>query len=269
MPYNRPGLSGDHIQPKGVTMQTAAHQIDDAETPRITSEPSDLRFEDTLAARSRDRSIPKRERTRYLLLAIAAKHLRDDPSVKLSVETVIEEAGLSRGTFYNNFKDMDDLKSSLIQQFLQEVWRAPKKGSGTTGSSGSSYDAILETNRRYCRSYQANAGVFALFTEMAAQNPDLLRLRERMNADWVEKIVVSVARRRGQPFDDAERHRFEGVLRLLVAMTIEALRERFVHKDALLCRSFPTAESLAEMLSQIWYTTMSAYERPPGDAETG
>ena len=216
-----------------------------------------LLFEDVLAMRSRERTRPKRERTRYLMLSIVARHLRASPGRLLTVEALLDEAGLSRGTFYNHFKDMDECASVLMNLFFEHVMsrRSAKRG------ARASYDAILEANTTYCRAYEANAGMFGLFSQLATRDTELLRMRERMNSEWVERIVAVVARRRGHPFGEDERRQFEGVLRILIAMTIESLRERFVHEDALLCRSFPTADSLAKALSDQWYSAMVEYER--------
>src|SRR5437667_4584 len=70
-----------------------------------------------------------------------------------------------------------------------------------------------------------------------------------------------VANRRGQPSEPAASIECEGMLRILVAMTTEALRERFVDQDPVLSRSFPTAEALARALSEIWHRTMREYEK--------
>lgn len=234
---------------------------------QTSSEAADeLAFDEVLSRRSKNRKIPKRERTRYQILAEMAKRLKTQGRENLNVDFITDKAGLSRGTFYNNFKDIEEAKIYLVKQFL-EYSRDPQR-SAAGGEAGrnenrkfesKSYEAVLETNKRFCKSYQANAQIYSLFSELAMHNPEILKLREKMNADWVEKIVCVMERRRGQPFDTEEKRCFKGVLRLLIAMTIEALRERYVHEDTLLSESFPTAENLAEMLSQIWYKTMSDY----------
>ncbi|CAO3441137.1 Transcriptional regulator, AcrR family [Azospirillum endophyticum] len=217
-----------------------------------------LFFEEVLAIKSRERTRPKRERTRYMLLSLVARHLRTTRGKLMTVEALLDEAGLSRGTFYNHFKDMDECAAVLVSLFFEYVTHRRT----VTKGPRSSYEAILNANTDYCRAYEANAGFYSLFSELATRDPEVLRMRERMNSEWVDRIVVAVARRRGQPFDAEERGRFEGVLRLLIAMTIESLRERFVHGDALLCRSFPTADSLAKALSDQWYLAMAEFEGP-------
>lgn len=217
-----------------------------------------LFFEEVLAIKSRERTRPKRERTRYMLLSLVARHLRTTRGKLMTVEALLDEAGLSRGTFYNHFKDMDECAAVLVNLFFEHVTyrRTVTKG------PRSSYEAILNANTDYCRAYEANAGVYSLFSELATRDPEVLRMRERMNSEWVDRIIAAVARRRGQLFSAEERGKFEGVLRLLIAMTIESLRERFVHGDALLCRSFPTADSLAKALSDQWYLAMVEFENP-------
>ncbi|MBK4723132.1 TetR/AcrR family transcriptional regulator [Azospirillum sp. YIM DDC1] len=221
-----------------------------------------LFFEEVLAMWSRERTRPKRERTRYMLLSIVARHLRTSPGKLMTVEALLDEAGLSRGTFYNYFKDMDECAAVLVNLFFEHVTyrRSASKG------PRSSYDAILDANTVYCRAYEANAGVYSLFSELATRDPEVLRMRERMNSEWVDRIIAVVARRRGRPFSEDERSKFEGVLRLMIAMTIESLRERFVHGDALLCRSFPTADSLAKALSDQWYKAMEEFDCPTQQA---
>ncbi|MGE8944001.1 TetR/AcrR family transcriptional regulator [Leptospira interrogans] len=222
----------------------------------VASEPA-FRFEDILAGRSKDRSLPKRMRTHYLILAIVARYLNADPARPPTVELLLDEAGLSRGTFYNHFKDMDDCMSVLVGLFLETITVRGIK----SAAQRSNYDAILDTNLSFTRAYEANAGLYALFSQLASRNLDLLRMRERLNADWVKRIVAVVAHRRSRDFGAEERSRFEGELRILIAMTIETLRERFVDREAMLCHSFPTTDSLAIALSDIWHLTMKRYEK--------
>jgi AcrR family transcriptional regulator len=237
-----------------------SHAAQPGLAPSVSRWSQTLRFEDTLAKRSRDRSLPKRERTRYLILAIVAHHVQASPATRPTVEAILQEAGLSRGTFYNYFNDMDECLSSLLTLFIQHatydnIDRNPRK-------HRSSLESVYEANLAYCRAYESNAGLFALFSQFSSRDENLLRLRENLNAEMVERIVAVVAHRRGRAFDEGERRRFEGVLRMLVAMTIEVLRERFVHQDALMKQSFPTVQSLASGLTEIWYRTMMAYEDP-------
>lgn len=206
-----------------------------------------IRFEHRLVDQSRDRSQPKRERTRYLLLSAIAEQLQNHPHSRLSVEIILDETGLSRGTFYNYFRDLDDAIFAVLKAFL-ESWLAGRHE--TKGKAG--YEAIVETNLFYCTTYEENAGLFAAIAYFSPRNQELRALRQSMNDDWVSKIVHSMERRRNEQFSADEKLVLEGRLRMLIAMSVETLQERFIYHDKILCRSFPTTERLAQALSAIW-----------------
>lgn len=221
-----------------------------------------VRFDTLLEKKSRDRALGKRERTRFLVLSSVARQLLDNPAKRPSIEAVLEETGFSRGTFYNYFTDLDDCVVSLVSGFFKALW-----GRGSFSSRAKSRrpesDPAYEANLWYCIAYETNAGLFAAFSQASTNTPALLRMREQMNADWVDRIVAISSRRRGRPYQGAERAAYKGELRLLIAMSIEALRERNVHRDPLLLKSFPDVESLAQGLTVMWQRTFSEYESNP------
>ncbi|HYG44829.1 MAG TPA: TetR/AcrR family transcriptional regulator [Bordetella sp.] len=214
--------------------------------------PTSLRFEEMLGNKSLDRSLPKRERTRYLFLTITARCVQEEPARNPTVEFVLDQSGLSRGTFYNHFKDVDDCVFEMLSLFLEYIESARVSNSRNQPT----YDAILEANDWYCRAYEANANLYAA----VHRNADITKLREQRNANWTMKVVHVSERRRGRPFTKAQRREYAGMVRILITMTIDTLRERFVNHDILLTEAFPNARSLAAKLSQIWFHTMSQYE---------
>lgn len=222
-------------------------------------------FDELLLVRSRDRSFGKRERTRALVLAQVARHLQADPTRMPSIEAVLAETGLSRGTFYNRFTDMNACVQELLSTFFTALWR-PRSFSAYR-AAGAENDPVYEANLWYCMAYEVNAGLFAAFSHVAAGNPALLRMREEMNANWVQRVLASSARRRGRPYTRQEAQAFTGEVRLMVSMTIETLRERNVHRDAMLLASFPDVESLARALTTMWKRTIRHHEESPSTAK--
>ncbi|AVG41192.1 TetR/AcrR family transcriptional regulator [Achromobacter insolitus] len=214
--------------------------------------PTSLRFEEMLGHKSLDRSLPKRERTRYLFLTITARCVQEEPLRNPTVEFVLDQSGLSRGTFYNHFKDVDDCIFEMLSLFLEYIESARVSNSRNL----STYEAILEANDWYCRAYEANANLYAAVHRNAA----ITRLREDRNANWTMKVLHVSERRRGRAFTKLQRREYAGMIRILITMTIDTLRERFVNHDTLLTEAFPTASSLAAKVSDLWYRTMAEYE---------
>ncbi len=88
------------------------------------------------------------------------------------------------------------------------------------------------------------------------------RLKQH-NAQWAMKVVHVSGRRRGREFIGTERIEYAGTIRMLITMTIEVLRERFVANDALIAEAFPTADAVAVAvkISEIGYEVMQRYEQ--------
>jgi AcrR family transcriptional regulator len=218
-----------------------------------------VRFDIHLEKKSRDRALGKRDRTRCLVFSSVARQLLDSPAKRPSIEVVMDETGLSRGTFYNYFTDIDECVVLLISGFFKALWNR-----GSFSASGlphrPKFDPVHEANLWYCAAYETNAGLFAVYSQVATNTPELLRMREQMNADWVDRVLAASAKRRGRPYKGAEEAAFKGQMRLLISMSIEALRERNIHCDPLLLKSFPDVESLARGLTDMWHTTISKYE---------
>lgn len=232
--------------------------VEDLELFPMLGDDPVVRFDTLLERKSRDRSLGKRERTRFLVMSSVARQLLDNPAKRPAIEVVLEETGLSRGTFYNCFADVDVCVVSLLSAFFRALWRR-RTFRSTPRSGESESDPVYEANLWYCVAYQTNAGLFAAFSQVAMNHPELLRMREQMNAEWVERVLAASVRRRGRPFENKEKTSYKGALRLLIAMTIEALRERNVHRDPMLLKSFPDVESLAKGLTAMWNRTISEY----------
>lgn len=236
---------------KTLTQTETSQATDLRET--LSEVPSSFRFEEMLGRKTLDRSLSKRERTRNVFMAIVARYIQENPAQNPTVELVLIQSGLARSTFYNHFKDIDECIFEVLSLFLEFI-----EGARVSNSRNlSTFDAILEANLWYARAYAANANLFAAIH----RNSEIGSIRERRNGQWTMKVVHVSERRRGRAFRDAERAEYAGTIRILITMTIETLRERFVAKDALLAESFPTPDDLAMKISEIWYEIMKRYEQ--------
>lgn len=216
--------------------------------------PSSLRFEEMLAAKALDRSLSKRERTRYVFVTIAARFLQDNPAQNPTVEYLLEQSGLVRSTFYNHFKDIESCVLEVLSMFFEYI-----EGSRVSSSRKlPAYDAIW---RRTC----GTRGPTRPMPTCSAihRNAALCKIRERRNDQWAMKVVHVSGRRRGREFTGAERVEYAGTIRILITMIIETLSERYINNDALISKAFPDPDDIAKKISAIWYEVIKRYEVAP------
>lgn len=225
------------------------------------------RFDDLLEIKGRDRTLAKRERTRCAVMACIARQLLADPGRRPLIETILNDIGLSRGTFYNYFDDIDVAVEAVLLAFFRSLW-SPTGGRRNRAASADKTDAVYAANLWYCQAYETNAGLFAAFSHVSAYTPSLVRMREDMNAGWVDRVIESVSRDHGISFSPLQRREFRGALRLLISMSIETLRERHVHQDRLLTSTYSDAEALAAGLTSVWNDVILAHiSRARGSAD--
>jgi len=191
--------------------------------PERSDVPSSLRFEEMLGNKTLDRSLSKRERTRYLFMAIAARCIQQSPAQNPTVEFVLAQSGLARSTFYNHFKDVDDCVFEVLSLFFEYI-----EGSRVSSSRDlPTYDAILEANRWYCRAYEANANLFAAIH----RNADLGKIRETRNSPCPSRVRTGTGRCRRDENGAGSRR--------IAALTICELPTRFRRG----CRPVPARRS--------------------------
>jgi AcrR family transcriptional regulator len=101
----------------------------------------------------------RRERTRSQILEAAAALLAEKPLGTVTVDNVVEAAGVAKGTFYYHFQSMDEL-ASAVGTMLAE-----------------SFDEVLVSSAREMRDpIERISFVFMKFFEKAVADPNWARL---------------------------------------------------------------------------------------------
>lgn len=132
-----------------------------------------------------------RQQTRQRLLAAAAVVIPRAGYQGASVEEIAAEAGFSRGAFYSNFKNKDDLFAALMQQLCDEDQQQLE----AIFARGTSAAEIRANMREYyaqtCRENQ----LFVLYTEAqihATRNENFrkqLMELERTTSDRITDLI--------------------------------------------------------------------------------
>ena len=129
----------------------------------------------------------RRERTRTLIVDAGMMLLADRPREALTVDAVVEAAGVAKGTFYYHFQSIDELAAAVGEKL------------------GESFDALLTPARLELKDpVERLSFAFSRFLEQAISDPDWARLvvqisqsptefapgiRSNLKADIVEAIV--------------------------------------------------------------------------------
>jgi AcrR family transcriptional regulator len=105
---------------------------------------------------------PRRTRTRQRLMAAAVAVFAERGVIGSSVEEICEAAGFTRGAFYSNFADKDELVLALIEQGIAEEYAAAEeavtelKAQGATPSPAAAVAQVLDRLNHGGRSDRTN-----------------------------------------------------------------------------------------------------------------
>ncbi len=143
--------------------------------------------------RARTTSSPdsKAARTRQCLLDAARSVFASDGFVAATVESIVVEAGTSRGSFYTYFESKSDIFGQLAiavdRQVTDEVTRLD-------GSERSDPVTNLElSNRRYLEIVAANSDVYAMVEQVGSFDPAVRAGRLASRRSHVDRVAVTIA----------------------------------------------------------------------------
>jgi AcrR family transcriptional regulator len=132
------------------------------------------------------------ERTREVLLAAAQEVFWAKGYVDARVADIVEQAGVSHGSFYTYF----DSKEAVLKALAADLHEATvETARGTLADAGGDEVRAIElANRRYLEFYAANRKAMRLMEEVATYNPDMRRARLRTRRQFVERTARSLRR---------------------------------------------------------------------------
>jgi AcrR family transcriptional regulator len=198
---------------------------------------------------------PSRDQVREELLAAAARVFARRGFHGASVEAISEDAGLSTGAIYSNFKGKEDLFLTLYEERIErrrgELRSAVERaGGGRAGLAAASAD-VGETFRR-------DRDWFLLYFEFAlhaARDPAFARRFRKIRQAGLRELVGGVT-------EGLERAGFEGMLpaeqlaRGLRALSYGLALDRLVDDGR-------GSEALFGRLTELLFRGLAAESKPP------
>jgi TetR/AcrR family transcriptional regulator, transcriptional repressor for nem operon len=138
----------------------------------------------------------------------------------------------------------------------------------TAAAPRTAYEAILDANRIWLGSAEANAGIMRCLLQFSDETPAFAAIFSAESGRWYRRIASAMIRR----FPEAERDKVDILLlsHVLGGMMDDVARRLFAQKDEDLKRAVasaaPDMEALAVALSVIWYRALFACDPPAHEA---
>ncbi len=197
---------------------------------------------------------PKGERTRAQLQIAACKILQDDSPQGLTISAICEQAGVSNGTFYLYFPDRNALLDTVLGDFVTFL-QSSMRAAGEPGTP----DPPRAATRAYFELFEQNSGLMRCLVQPLEGYPDAQSAFQRLNREWVEVVVASVASRQRKEDGNQATPRAELLRRAyaLGGMVDQYLANLLLSKDPNLIEISQDREVVLETLSLIWERGMS------------
>lgn len=203
------------------------------------------------------RRLPKRLRTRHSLIAATAAQMEVHGYDSLTIEGIIEAAGVARGTFYLHFRNRSEAALAVRRSFIAMMRQRRPRGASTL----TAFDAIYLMNVFYIKCYKANATLLAGQEALMHERPELSVSRDYRNHTWAWLILRDFASRTGRPYTEVMRPDMIFAVRATIGMADETLREIFVHRSPRFSELISDDLEMARILSVLWFRCI--YGRDP------
>jgi AcrR family transcriptional regulator len=192
--------------------------------------------------------LPKRTRTRHSLIAATAREMERVGYEGLTIDNIVLQARLARGTFYLYFANRSDAAAAVMRAYRALIRMRRPRGGKRLGR----YETILRMNRFYVSTYSLNATLLAGVESLIRERPDQALSRDFWNDRWARAVLSDALHRCGED-RTADEPRALLAIRAVLAMADELLREVFVYKSPAFAPFSHDEETVAEVLSIVWH----------------
>lgn len=186
----------------------------------------------------------KGERTRKELIVTCSRLLAVEKFDTLTVSALCKAAGVSHGTFYVYFENLNAILAEvlgLFVDFIQLEMRAAARRPG---------DATRNTTEAYMLLFEENAGLMKCLVTGLDTFPEARVAFQRLNNEWA-RTVVQAMRRKGVGADCTEDYLMRRAY-ALGGMVDQYLTALFVSDDPWVRALSGNREEVLEMFTDLW-----------------
>lgn len=194
---------------------------------------------------------------RALLLDAAQKVIEQKNLVDITVDDIVQEAGVARGTFYIYFKDKYDVLAALSRRVNDELF---DQSHLQLDRSTPPFDRVRASLRTVLDTWTQHAGLFRSMTQMSLSRPDFLALNQELRMPFIQQIRRdldrSVARGHAHPMDSAVAAKaLAAMMDWLCLLWFGLGEEPYENASAEL-------DHVADELARLWYRAVYASDPP-------
>ena len=190
---------------------------------------------------------------RQLLLDAALRVLDQKNIIDATVDDVVQEAGVARGTFYIYFRDKYDILKALSQRLNDQLFETSHL---QLDRQIPPFERIKVSLRSVLDAWEEHAGLYRSLTQMALMRPDFLALNQQQRAVFLKQIrrdlERSIERGHARPIDPAV------TAKALAAMMDWLCLLWFGLGEAPYEHASQELDAVAETLARLWYRVIYA-----------
>lgn len=190
---------------------------------------------------------------RQLLMEAALRVLDRKNIIDATVDDVVQEAGVARGTFYIYFKDKYDILMALGERLNEQLFESSHVN---LDRHTPPFERIQISLRAVLAYWEQHAGLYRSLTQMALMRADFLEQNRRLRAVFIEQIrrdiERSIERGHARPIDPAV------TAKALSAMMDWLCLLWFGLGEEPYPRATDELDRVAESLARLWYRVVYA-----------
>lgn len=189
-------------------------------------------------------------RTRKLLLDAATVALIRKGYVDCAVEDILQEADVSRGTFYAHFKSKKAVFAAIIARSIEDRLKATDVSEMDRPLVR---DRIEESIRRFLDSFWKSRGLSLVIEQAAHHDPSFREIRLRIRDSFARRIAKGIRRQQAYGLADPMVDPAEAGLAIVSMLTHYAQIE-------LGWRERPPSEEMVDLLTRFWIRGIGLHE---------
>lgn len=141
------------------------------------------------------------KRTRAALIGAAREVFERDGFLDARIADIAGAAGVAIGSFYTHFESREEIFAAVLAELQEEMLHpSPQYG----GDHPSTLALLESNNRAYLLAYRRNAKLNALMEQVAAVDPEFMKLRQERSEAFIRRNASFIRRLQRDGLADPE-----------------------------------------------------------------